>query len=448
LLKVNQHINLLDSFAGVGEQLKRYQSCYLRLVQVRRELAELRQAEKNAVRRSETLSFQISEIESAQIRPGEEETLKDERNRLANAEGLASLVQEALVALDEGSPESPAATDLIGQVVHAIAGLARVDGSQTSLSDQASLLAESLSDLARELRSYQESIEFNPRRLDQVEDRLGVLHNLKRKYGDSIEEVLAYAEKARFELDTITHAGERILELQEEESTLLEQVGREGELLSQQRHTQAAVLAGQVESELDELHMSSARFQVDFQMRPDANGAPLRDGRRVAFDSHGLERIEFLIAPNPGEGFKPLVKIASGGETSRLMLALKNVLASADQVPTLIFDEIDQGIGGRVGAVVGQKLASLARRHQVLCVTHLPQLAAYGFQHFHVTKAVQEGRTTTQVEALDGETRLVELAQMFGEVSQGTLQSAKELLSNVAQQAHREQPASRASGSA
>lgn len=445
LLKVNQHINLLDSFAGVAEQLKRYQSCYQRLVQVRRELSELRQAEKNAARRSETLTFQISEIEAAQLRPGEEEALKEERNRLANAEGLASMAQEALVALDDGSPETPAVTDLFGQVVHAIASLARLDSSQSPLSDQASLLAESLSDLARELRIYQESIEFNPRRLDQVEERLGVLHNLKRKYGDSIEEVLAYLDKARAELDTITHAGERILALQEEETALLEQVGREGELLSQQRHKHAAVLAKRVESELNELHMSSARFQVDFQMHPDANGAPLSDGRRVAFDSHGLERIEFLIAPNPGEGFKPLVKIASGGETSRLMLALKNVLASADQIPTLIFDEIDQGIGGRVGAVVGQKLASLAQQHQVLCVTHLPQLAAYGFQHFHVTKAVQEGRTTTRVEALDGETRLVELAQMFGEVSQGTLQSARELLANVAQHTQRQQPLPKAS---
>lgn len=446
LLKVSQHLSLLDNFAGASSQLQRYQSSYQRLVQVRRELAELRQAEKDAVRRSETLSFQITEIETAHLRPGEEDALKEERNRLANAEGLASLVQEALVALDEGSPESPAATDLIGQVVHAVTALARLDPSRSTLSDQAALLAENLADLARELRSYQESIEFNPRRLDQVEERLGVLHNLKRKYGDTVEQVLAYAEKARLELDHITHAGERILQLQEEETALLDEVGREGEQLSQQRHAQAELLAHRVEAELDELHMSSARFQVDFQQRLDQNGVPLSDGRRVAFDSHGIERIEFMIAPNPGEGFKPLIKIASGGETSRLMLALKNVLANADQVPTLIFDEIDQGIGGRVGAVVGQKLSSLARQHQVLCVTHLPQLAAYGQQHYHVTKAVNEGRTTTQVEALNGETRLVELAQMFGELSQGTLQSAKELMSAVRQQANSEPPAPDAPG--
>jgi DNA repair protein RecN (Recombination protein N) len=177
--------------------------------------------------------------------------------------------------------------------------------------------------------------------------------------------------------------------------------------------------------------MPSARFSVDFQQRPDPQGVPVGDGRRVAFDAHGLERVEFLIAPNPGEGFKPLVKIASGGETSRLMLALKNVLASADNVPTLIFDEIDQGIGGRVGAVVGQKLWKLARQHQVLCVTHLPQLAVFGEQHFQVQKQVHNGRTTTQVNSLEGEPRLFELAQMFGEVSETTLQSAREMLQSV-----------------
>lgn len=431
LLKVSQHLFLLDRFAGVETELGDYRQTHQLLQQTRRALAELRQAEKDAARRSDTLLFQISEIEAAHLKADEEDSLKDERNRLANAEGLASLVQEALVALDEGSPEAPAATDLLGQVAHALNSLARLDPSQAQLNEQAAALSESLSELSRELHAYHETIEFNPRRLDQVEERLGLLHNLKRKYGDTLEEVLAYAAKASQELEAITHAGERIQELEAKEEELLQQLGRQGELLSQRRHAQAKELARRVENELSELHMSSARFQVDFQQRPDPNGAPLASGQRVAFDSHGLEKVEFLIAPNPGEGFKPLVKIASGGETSRLMLALKNVLAKADQVPTLIFDEIDQGIGGRVGTVVGQKLWSLANQHQVLCVTHLPQLAAFGQKHFHVTKLVQEGRTSTQVEDLQGEARLLELAQMFGEISQGTLQSAKDLLDAV-----------------
>ncbi len=205
----------------------------------------------------------------------------------------------------------------------------------------------------------------------------------------------------------------------------------QGQLLTEKRHAAAENLQRSLEGELENLNMSGARLEVDFQQRSDPNGVPLRDGRRVAFDASGLERVEFLVAPNPGEGLKPLVKIASGGETSRLMLAIKNVLARADQVPTLIFDEIDQGIGGRVGLVVGRKLWELARQHQVLCVTHLPQLAAYGERHICVSKDIRGGRTLTQTRVLEGETRLIELAQMMGEISEGTRRSAQELLQIV-----------------
>lgn len=177
--------------------------------------------------------------------------------------------------------------------------------------------------------------------------------------------------------------------------------------------------------------MEQALFSVDFQTKPDPNGLPLSAGQRVAFESSGFDRIEFLVAPNPGEGLKPLAKIASGGETSRLMLALKNVLAKADQVPSLIFDEIDQGIGGRVGQVVGLKLWNLGRSHQVLCITHLPQLAAFGDQHFKVEKLINNGRTTTSVVRLENDDRMLELAQMLGEVSEGTLRSASDILQSA-----------------
>jgi DNA repair protein RecN (Recombination protein N) len=400
---------------------------------LRRELAELRLAEREAVRRIDTLTYQINEIESAHLHIGEEESMKDERNRLANAEGLASLAQEAIQVLDEGTPETQAATDLIGQAVHALNNLIRTDPSQSALNDQAQLLFDNFSDLVRELRAYLENIEFTPKRLEQVEERLGLIHTLKRKYGESIETILAYAEQARRQLDAITHVGERIQELEADEIRLLSQLGAEGNALSLKRQDEAQKLSHALEQELNELQMSGTRFQVDFHTRPDPNGVPLEDGQRVAFDASGLEHVEFLIAPNPGEGFKPLVKIASGGETSRMMLALKNVLASADQIPTLIFDEIDQGIGGRVGAVVGQKLWRLANKHQVLCVTHLPQLAAYGGQHFHVEKIVDEGRTITRVRQLTGENRLEELAQMLGGISAGTMQSAREILASVNQ---------------
>ncbi len=432
LLHVGQHIHLLDRYAAVRDLLSAYQQTYHELLSVRRELAELRQAEKEAARRVDTLTYQVNEIEAARLLPGEEAELREERNRLANAEELAALTQQVLLALDEGSPEAPSAIDQLGQIVHALNSLARLDPSQSSIRDQFEAIFENLSDLSRELRRYLESIEFNPRRLNQVEERLGLIHNLKRKYGETIEAVLSYAEQARRQIETITHAGERIAELQAVEERLLKELGERGMALSKKRREQAEALAKALEAELADLQMTHTRFRVEFRQKTDPDGVPVADGRRLAFDSNGLERVEFLIAPNPGEGFKPLAKIASGGETSRLMLAIKHVLASADQIPTLIFDEIDQGIGGRVGQIVGSKLWMLAQRHQVLCVTHLPQLAAFGNQHFHVEKRVVADRTVTQVIPLEGERRLLELAQMFGEVSEGTLQSAREIMQAVA----------------
>lgn len=433
LLRVKHHLRLLDSFANLDDLFSQYSQSFRLLQQVRRELNDLHRAESDAARRLDMLSYQINEIEAAQLSPGEDEQLLEERNRLANAEGLASLAQEALLLMDEGQPEAPSISDLIGQVVHALNGLARLDPSQSILSEQAQEAFESLADLNRSLRLYQEGIEFNPKRLDQVEDRLGLIQNLKRKYGSTIPEIIQFASEAQRQMDTITHAGERIQELEVEESDLLVQLSEGGMALSKERHAAAEELSRAIESELSDLSMEGARFKVDFHEKPDPTGVPVDSGRRVAFDASGLEQVEFLVAPNPGEGLKPLVKIASGGETSRLMLALKNVLARADQVPTLIFDEIDQGIGGRVGAVVGRKLWSLARQHQVVCITHLPQLAAFGEQHYLVKKHVRAGRTRTIVETLDGEARLQELAQMMGEISIGTRRSAEELLQAVDQ---------------
>ncbi|OGO72758.1 MAG: DNA repair protein RecN [Chloroflexi bacterium RBG_19FT_COMBO_56_12] len=428
LLHVSQHLRLLDAYANAETELNAYRKTYHALLALRKELHELRQSESEAARRIDILTYQINEIESARLQPAEEAELRSERTRLANAEGLAALAQEAIQVLDEGLPESPSVTDLLGQTVSALGNLNRLDSSQAALSEQAGVLFESLEELAGKLRSYLEGIEFNPQRLDQVEERLNLIQNLKRKYGESITAVLAFAEQARQQLDTITHSGERIAELQADEANLLEQLGKEGLTLSQKRTAVASALESAMEGELSSLNMDGARFKVDFEQRPDPEGVPTPDGRRLAFDSNGLEKVEFLVAPNPGEGLKPLVKIASGGETSRLMLAIKNILARADQVPTLIFDEIDQGIGGRGGGIVGRKLWDLGRQHQVLCVTHLPQLAAYGDQHLCVQKQVKDGRTLTVVDSLLGNERLLELAQMMGAVNEGTRRSAEELL--------------------
>jgi DNA repair protein RecN (Recombination protein N) len=440
LLNVRQHIHLLDRYASSENALAEYRQAYETLVGLRRELTQLRQTEQDAERRTDLLSYQLQEIDAAHLVSGEETGLRQERERLANAENLAALAQQILGLLDEGTPEAPSISDQIGQVVQAMASLVRIDATQSNLNEQARTFADLVSDLALELQTYLDGIEFNPRRLEEVEERLDLIHKLQRKYGGSIEAVLAFANKARQELDTIAHATERIAELEMKEQSALKTLAQKGQILSQKRQEAAQLLQASVERELDDLSMSGAQFAVDFQRQPDPNGVTLDSGESVTFDSTGIDRVEFLIAPNPGEGLKPLVKIASGGETSRLMLALKNVLAQADNIPTLIFDEIDQGIGGRVGMVVGEKLWQLGRRHEVLCVTHLPQLAAFGDQHFRVLKQVEAGRTLTHVEQLNDQTRLEELAQMLGNVSEANRAVASETLNMARQRAAQLKP--------
>lgn len=430
LLDVRAHLGLLDRYAGVDSLLASYRQTYNALQTLRRELAELRAAQSDSARRIEMYTFQVDEIESARLKPGEDEELRKERDRLANAETLAANAQEAITLLDEGSPETPAITDQMGQAVSALASLARVDSSKAELAARAESLLENIAEVAHELRDYLEAVEYNPKRLEQVEERLDLIHRLLRKYGGTMEAVIAFGENSRKQLETITTAAEKIDELEAREAVLLNELAARGEKLSDKRKKAAEKLAKGIETELDDLKMASAQFAVDFQTKPDNAGLPVA-GSRVAFDASGFNRVEFLVAPNPGEGLKPLAKIASGGETSRLMLALKNVLAQADQVPSLVFDEIDQGIGGRVGGVVGQKLWQLGKSHQVLCITHLPQLAVFGEQHFQVQKLVKNGRTTTQVRRMEGDERLLELAGMLGEVSEGTLRSASDLLQSA-----------------
>jgi len=428
LLDSRAHLGLLDRYAEVSRPLSDYRQTYHALLNLRNELNNLRKAQADADRRVEFLTYQAEEIEAARLKAGEDEELRHERDRLANAESLAQNAQEALAVLEDGSPETPAASDLVGQAAQALAALAKIDSAQNELANQAEVLLDTMSDVIHSLRDYLEEIEFNPKRLDEVEERLDVVHSLTRKYGGSIPAVIAYGEDARKQLETITGAADRINELEMQEAKLLEKLGKQGFSLSEKRKSAASQMGNGIETELDDLKMSDAKFGVDFQTKPDQNGVPLNGGPRIGFDQNGIDKVEFLIAPNPGEGLKPLTKIASGGETSRLMLGLKNVLARADEVPSLIFDEIDQGIGGRVGLTVGQKLWNLSRSHQVFCVTHLPQLAVFGDQHYQVQKLIDKGRTLTRVEQLDGEPRLLELSQMLGEVGEGTLRSAHELL--------------------
>lgn len=413
LLRVKEHLNFLDRYGGLQEQRAMLAEQVRRLRRVREELAALRRDERELARRADLLQYQIREIEDAKLRPGEEEELLAERKLLLNAERLSTLANAAFQKLGGGDEEQYTVVDLLGSVLRDLTELEKLDAHIAPQRQLVEEVSYQLDDLAHTLRSYRDRIEFNPVRLQTIEERLDVIHNLKRKYGNSIAEVLHFAEEAAKELHAITHNEERIAALQEEEARLVVDIGAQAAALSTARRQAANRLELAVERELDELNMKQARFVVDMQWR-EADDGVVVEGKRYACDLSGIDHVEFLISPNVGEPPKPLAKIASGGETSRLMLALKTVLSTVDEVPTLIFDEIDQGIGGRAGGIVGRKLWGLTAKHQVLCVTHLPQLACYGDVHYKVDKVQSEGRTVTRAQVLDEQERIEELAAMLG----------------------------------
>jgi DNA repair protein RecN (Recombination protein N) len=437
LLRVREHVDFLDRYGGLWPLRREVADLVRELRQVRQDLSALVRDERELARRADLLTYQIQEIALANLKVGEEEELNEERTRLANAERLMELADDAYRALYVGAEGQLSAIDLLGRVAHSLTDLEKID---PSLEKQCRAVGEAsyqLEDLARSLRAYRDSIEFNPARLRQVEERLDLIYNLKRKYGGSIAEILAFGEAAQRELDGITHSEERVEELRTRETELLRQIGALAAQLSAQRRTTGEQLGEAIEAELKHLGMEGARFGVAIERKEAEDGAWVGD-KRMRFDTTGIDRVEFLIAPNVGEPLKSLAKIASGGETSRLMLALKTVLSAADHTLTLIFDEIDVGIGGRAGGVVGQKLWSLTAGtgpgvtgHQVLCVTHLPQLAGYGDVHFRVDKGVVGERTLTTVQQLTEEERVEELASMLGTATRATRRSAQELLERV-----------------
>lgn len=431
LLKVKSHRELLDRFAKNAKLLDDYQKDYREWQSLEAQLAQLTQLQTNADERADILRYQIGQIEAAKLSTDEEETLRQERTRLANAEVLSRHAQTALQALDESNPETLSATDLLGSISNELFALARIDPQTQPLTDQLEATLSTLTDLAYELRRYTDQIEFNPARLDQIEVRVDLINSLKRKHGGSVASVLEFFEKAKAELSQIEGVEEQIKEVSNNIERVKQTLTIKALEIRKTRQEAASDLTSEMEKQLSQLEMARARLQVSLAEKQDTKGAGLEGG--VAFDAFGIDQVEFLIETNPGEGFKPLAKIASGGETSRLMLALKNVLADADQIPTLVFDEIDSGIGGRVGMTVGELLWKLARHHQVMCVTHLPQLAAFGDQHLRVNKLSSDSRTATQVQELHEENRVLELAEMLGSKSEKSLQNANEILATVKQ---------------
>lgn len=427
LLRVPEHLSFLDRFARLEVPRAEMARLAAEIGRLRTEIAAIEDDSQARERRLERLRYEVDEIEAARLVADEEESLRAERTRLANAEKLSELAGAAYEAFYGGSGETPSGADLVGQALASLIELERIDPELASLRERIESLADGLEDSARELRRYRDAVEYNPSRLDQVEERLALISNLKRKYGAGISEILAYARRATEELDRLGGGEERLEDLRGALAETKAKAAVVAQDLSRSRREAADRLAVAVESQLADLAMERSRFAVGIEHVPGPDGLEI-GGRALAFDRSGVDKVEFLLAPNPGEPMRPLARIASGGENSRLMLALKTVLCEADDTGTLIFDEVDTGIGGRLGHVVGEKLATLAATHQVLCVTHLPQLAAFADVHLTVGKEVVNERTRTVVTALDHDRRLAELAAMQGGVSPATLQSAEEML--------------------
>jgi len=412
LLRVSEHLRMLDGFAGLDARRGEVGALCAEIRKVRDERAALSRDAREMARRLDLLRFQVDEIASAGLDADEEDALRAERTLLLNAERLATGIDRVRDAVSEG--EGFAALDRLGQAATDLADLARIDPNLGDEQQTVEIIVDQLTDVSRRLRRYRDHLDFSPGRLEEIEERLNVIRNLERKYGGTVAEVLAFAESARQELNSIEHHEERAEELATTERRLLARFAELAVSLSVARREASDQLVRAIETELTELNMSGARFAVQLERQPDPIGVPLPDGQVVGFDGTGIDRVEFFVATNAGEEAKPLVKVVSGGETARLMLALKSILARADFVPTLIFDEIDTGIGGQTAVIVGQKIANLAADRQIICVTHLSQIAAFADHHIAVRKRVVEGRTRTEVELLDAAERVEEIAAMLG----------------------------------
>lgn len=438
LLKPKKHIYLLDRYANLEDSRKAVTTVVRRLQKVRKEIDQFQQDEAALARRVEMLEYQLQEIEDAKLKPNEETKLKEESNRLVNSERLADYSRDAERMLFADDVGESGAVEMLEEASLALSRLALLDPTAKELAEIAEQVSIQAEELADSVRRYGQKIEISPGRLDEVEERLALIANLKRKYGSSVEEVLEYANHAREELENITNSEERIEVLQKEEEKLLHEIGELGLTLSKARLEAGETLAKLVEKELQDLRMEAARFEVRIDQRETEDGCYV-DDVRLAFDPTGIDDVEFMLATNFGEPLKPLAKVASGGETSRSMLALKAILSHADEVPTLIFDEIDQGIGGRLGTVLGEKMWRLAKHHQVLSITHLAQLGSFADSHFRVSKSVTNNRTITQVMKLDPGGRLAELTEMLGAEASGARQNARDLLVMATEIKSREQ---------
>jgi DNA repair protein RecN (Recombination protein N) len=428
LLKADEHIQWLDLFGDseISRLKKVYQLSYEAYVKLQKELRELQEISMQSLQMLDLYRFQIDEISSAKLKEGEDEALAEEKSKLANAEKLSQNASEAydmLYSTNRG-------LDAAGKAIQRLQDIVNLDPSRLQpLLEQAQSAYYQLEDAAYQLRDYRDEVEFNPSRLDQIEHRLDALSSLRRKYGDNIPEMLTYLNKIKQEVDTIENKDEIIRKLEEslnQEEGRLIQAALE---LSQGRKQVAEELAVSIEAELRDLQMERTQFRVNLEQVKDDKGIEV-EGTKVRYTKEGIDQIEFLMAPNPGEPLRGLSKIASGGELSRIMLAIKTIFARVDQIPVLVFDEVDTGVSGRAAQSIADKMSVLSRSCQVFSITHLPQVACMADVHFAIHKEVDHDRTFTRVHDLQEKDRIEELARMLGgvEITETTLHHASEMI--------------------
>ena len=415
LFDENNHLAFLDAFSDNGELLTKYRAQYEKVSALRREIDSLSMDEGEKLRRMETLRFQIEDISKAELQAGEDEALESRRKLLQNAEKLSNGMDGAVECL-YGGEESDGAASLLREAERALSRIARYDDSIQSLHDKVADLMYQVQDAAEEVKDARDSLAYSADELESIEARLDVIHKLRRKYGATCEDILAYLEQAKTELDEIEFSDDRLERLKGKLAKAEQQAWDAADKLRSDRKQAAQALSQRILSELAQLDMPKVQFSCTFTP--------------TELSANGADFVAFYMSANAGEALKPLSRVASGGELARIMLAMKNVLAEHDQVATLIFDEVDTGVSGRAAQKVAEKLRSVAAGKQVLCVTHLPQLAALASTHLLIAKSERNGRTYTTVTPLDFEGRKRELARIIGgaAITETTLKSAGEML--------------------
>ncbi len=413
-----RHLDYLDSYGHTEAERENFAALAAELSRLQAEIAALDRAQQEKARREEILGYQVAEIKRAALCEGEEEELMRQRQVIASSEKLKSLSYETCQALD-GEDGVEAA---LGRLHRAREAMRRLVAIDPALKEALALLEEAyinIYELSRDVRTYEAGLEFDPRRLEEIDVRLEQIRSLKKKYGGSVAAVQEFLTQAEQELSSLASYAENRSALEGQLLEIESRMGQAAAGLSQTRQRVARKLVAAVKKELGELSLKQVVFEIKIDRRNDADGIPLPDGNCCAFNRNGIDEVEFMVSSNPGEPLKPLAAIASTGEVSRFTLALKVALAEADKTPVLIFDEIDIGVGGRSGEVVGQKLWRLARHHQVICITHLPQIAVYGDNQFSVQKQPEGSRTVSHLAEVKGEARLDELAVMIGGAAPG-----------------------------